>query len=255
MLDPRIVAGKLARELRAKFGDELWSVVLFGSVPRGEAIPGISDLNVLVLLESIGASQLANAAPLVQQWIRGGNSPPHLYSWDEWLGMQDTFAIEIADMQDAREILLGTDPITQDVVRLGDLRLHAEREARETLLNLRLRMMLSADNPLELGSLLMSGLPSFTAYMRAALRVSDEAPGVETRSVIERTARRIDADPQPLLATWEARCNVQPFKVQITDPIAEGYTDFVHSLMQYLDHLGGSITKTVVPSPSAAAAH
>ena len=254
MVDPRTTAGKLARELRTMFGDELWSVVLFGSVPRGEAIPGISDLNVLVLLEGIGPAQLASAAPLVQQWIRGGNSPPHLYSWDEWLGMQDTFAIEIADMKDSREVLHGTDPITTDDIRLGDLRLHAERETRETLLNLRLRMMLSADNPLELGSLLMSGLPSFTAYMRAALRVSGEAPGLQTRSFIERTAQRIGADPKPLLACWEARVNVQPFRVVITDPVAEGYSDFVHSLMRYLDGMAGSAPKAMIAVAPATAA-
>ena len=245
MADPRATAEKLSNDLHTMFGEELWSVVLFGSVPRGEAVPGISDLNILVLLETIGTRELAGVAPLVQQWIRNGNSPPHFYSWDEWLGMQDTFAIEIADMQDARDVLHGTDPISKEGVRLNDLRLHAERETRETLLNLRLRMMLTTGSPAELGGLLASGLPSFTAYMRAALRLSGEEPGLESPSVIERMGVRIGRDPEPLLKCWHARDDRRPLELRLSDPLVEGYTDFVQGLMQYLDGMP-------VPAPAIA---
>src|SRR5437868_13197903 len=98
MADARTTAAKLTAQFRTTFADELRSVVVFGSLPRGEAIPGISDLNILVLLDSLAPAKLARAAPLLQQWIRQGNTPPHLYSMEEWEGMQDTFAIEISDM-------------------------------------------------------------------------------------------------------------------------------------------------------------
>lgn len=253
MADPRTTAGNLARELGAMFGDELWSVVLFGSVPRGEAIPGISDLNILVLLETVGATQLGSAAPLVRQWVRAGNAPPHIYSWNEWLGMQDTFAIEIADMHDAREVLLGTDPIAGHAPKSGDLRLHAERETRDTLLNLRLRLMLSGANPAEVGSLLISGLPSFTAYMRAALRLNGEEPGRESRAVIERTARLTGADPEALLTCWDARTNLRGLKARISDPLVETYTEFVQGLTEFLDAFPVTMPPAVAAGPSAGA--
>jgi hypothetical protein len=244
MVDPLTTAEKLSRELHSLFGAELRSTVLFGSVPRGEAIPGISDVNVLVLLDSIGASQLARVAPLAHQWVRAGNAPPHFYSWREWQGMADTFAIEIADMHDARHVLHGVDPVTEESPRPGDLRLHAEREIRETLLNLRLRLMLAAQNPIEVGGLMLSGLPSFGAYMRATLRLVGESPGLETPAVIERMARRIGADPSPMLLCWDHRCELRPLKVAITDGLLESYADFVQKLEQFIDGLGGLITPT-----------
>ncbi len=103
MADARTTAAKLTALLRTTFAADLRSVVVFGSLPRGESIPGVSDLNLLVILESITAQTLVRAAPVLQQWIRQGNTPPYLYSWEEWRGMQDSFAIEISDMNDARD--------------------------------------------------------------------------------------------------------------------------------------------------------
>ena len=235
MADPRTTAAKLAAQLRRTFGGGLRSVVLFGSVPRGEAIPGVSDLNVLVLLESLAPADLARAAPLMQDWIRHGNTPPHLYSSDEWAGMADTFAIEMADMQDAREVLAGTDPITAGSVTNSDLRIHTEQEIRETMLHLRLRLLLGANSSEEVGNLLLSGLPSFTAYMRAALRLNGEAPPQDSRTVIELASRVIDADPRPMLDCWQTRRTLRRLAVPITDPLVEDYTAFTRRLVTYLD--------------------
>jgi len=235
MTDPRTTAAKLTARLRDTFRDELRAVVLFGSVPRGEAIAGVSDLNTLVLLDSVATAILARAAPVVRDWIRGGNTPPHIYSVEEWAGMRDTFAIEMADMQDARDVLWGKDPVTLDAVQFSDLRLHAERETRETLLQLRLRLMLAADSATDVGALLLSGLPSFTAYMRAALRLSGEEPGLDTRPVIERAAKLIDSDPAPMLTCWSTRRTLRNPTVPLTDGLVEQYLGFVNDLLRYLE--------------------
>ena len=102
--------------------------------------------------------------------------------------MQDTFALEIADMNDARDLLWGEDPIVVDGVTYANLRRQTEREIRDTLLHLRLRLMVATSGPADVGALLLSGFPSFTAYMRATLRLVGEQPGLETRPVVERTA-------------------------------------------------------------------
>src|SRR4051812_37289779 len=205
MADPRTIAAKLTAQFRTTFPDELRSVVVFGSLPRGEAIPGVSDLNLLILLESMTAQTLVHAAPVLQQWIRQGNTPPYLYSLEEWGGMQDSFAIEISDMNDAREVLWGFDPVAVDAVTYAGLRQQTEREIRDTLLHLRLRLMVATSGPSDIGSLLLSGFPSFNAYMRATLRLAGQSPGLESRSVIERAALLIGADATPMLTCFDVR--------------------------------------------------
>ena len=235
MGDPRATGAGLTLKLRRTFGDELRGVVLFGSVARGEEISGTSDLNILVLLENMAPTRMARIAPLVQEWVRGGNTPPHLYTVDEWQGMTDAFAIEIADMVDAREVVWGFDPVTPDAVTREDLRLHAEREIRQTLLQLRLRLLLSASMPKDIGNLLMSGMPSFTAYMRASLRVAGLEAPLDSAIVIERAAALIDADPKPMLECWQIRRTTRQLAFAITDPVVENYIGFVQQLLAFLD--------------------
>jgi predicted nucleotidyltransferase len=243
MVDPKKTAAKLAQELRTTFGEDLRSVVLYGSVARGEVVPGVSDVNVLVLLEDVGPSQLAAAANLVQDWIRKGNTPPRIYAMDEWKGMRDTFAIEMSDMQDAREVLDGADPVAEDSVEPADLRTHAESEMRQTLFNMRTRQLICANDPAELGRLLLAGLPSFAAYMRAALRLSGDRPGLDTEKVIESLAARIHTDPAPMRSCWRARKTMHGLNVSIRDPLLAQYNDFNYALIDYLDHLSTQIPR------------
>lgn len=237
MVDPRSTAHKLSRQFVTTFGENVRSVVLFGSVTRGEAIPGMSDINMLILLDSMGAREMAQAAPLAQAWISQGNTPPSIFSAEEWEGMRDTFAIELADMHDAREVIHGDDPVAGNAPSRSDLRLHAEREVRETVLQLRLRMLLTANVPRELGRLLVAGLPSFSSYGRSALRLADQDAPMETEAVLERVAPLVGADAAPLLRCQEARRDLRPPEVTITDPLVEGYLAFGQSLMRYIDQL------------------
>jgi hypothetical protein len=254
MVEPRSVGARLTSQLKKTIGSELRSVVVFGSVPRGEAVPGVSDLNVLVLLESLAPTRLARLAPLVQDWVRGGNTPPHFYTVDEWLGMADTFAIEIADMLDAREVVWGLDPVTPDTVTLADLRLHTEREIRETILHLRLRLVLATNVRGEVGSLLLAGLPSFTAYMRAALRLTGQPAPRETGIAIERAAAVIGADPKPMLECWRMRRTHRSLDIPVTDPLVEQYIEFAQQLLQYLDRPTIKVADDPIPAAHAAPA-
>ncbi len=237
MTDPRTVASDLTRQLQEAFGDRLRSVVLFGSVARGEAIPGVSDVNLLVLLDRVTQAEVADAAPLAERWVRRGNTPPVIFSLDEWAGMSDTFAIEISDMLEAREVVHGADPLVGVELDPADLRLHAEREIRDILLQFRLRMLLAAGDPMELGTLMLSGIPSFSAYMRAALRLSGERPPGDTESVVARSAELIGADAGPMLQCLKARRASRPPRISLDSPLLEGYLGFVRSLAVHLDRV------------------
>jgi len=48
----RTVVARLLDGLRARFGDDLVSLVVFGSVARGEAGPG-SDIDVLIIIRGL----------------------------------------------------------------------------------------------------------------------------------------------------------------------------------------------------------
>lgn len=237
--NPREAAQRLTEELRERAGPNLRSVVLHGSVARDEAVPGVSDVNVLVLLESAGPDELRAIAPLARRWLESAGAPPLIVPESEWARAADVFAIEVADMKDVHELLFGVDPVATLDVRRNELRLQTERELRGKLLQLREGTLLAAESPTELGWLLTAALPSFTAYMRATLRLADRDVPADTPSVIIATAETIGADPAPFAVVWEARRAGRKFEASIGDAVVADYYGLAERMADHVDRLPG----------------
>jgi Nucleotidyltransferase domain len=235
MADPKSTAHKLTTELEKAAAGALRSVVLYGSVARNEAVPGVSDINLLVLLDRANPVELGHLAPLVRRWAQAGNTAPLLLSWNEWRDGADAFAIEAADMRDAHQVLAGADPISGLEVHGAALRLQAERELRGKLIQLRTGMMLVAHRPSDIGRLLLTALPSFTTYLRAALRLGEGAAPAATANVIERGCRLVGAAPEALARCWDARKSGRGLKCALDDPLVAHYYEIAEKTVAYVD--------------------
>ena len=237
MAHPKETAERFAAELASVLGPRLRSVVLHGSVARDEAVPGVSDINLLVLLDLVDPAALRLASTMARRWVEAGNTAPLVASWHEWEESADAFAIEVADMRDAHVVLRGADPIAHLPEDLVALRLQAERELRGKLVQLRTGLLLSAERPEEIGRLLLRALPSFTTYFRAILRLDGREPPAATEEVIQEAGRLAGFDPAPLQRAWQARRSARPLKLAIDDPLTTGYYAAVVRATEYVDSL------------------
>lgn len=236
--DPRVTARELVDGLARVEGENLRAALLHGSVARGEAVPGVSDVNVLVLLDDAGPPVLQRLALVAREWHERAGTPPLLLTRAEWTRAADVFAIEVSDMRDAREMLHGDDPVAELAVDPTELRLQTERELRGKLLQLREGALLAAASPDELGWLLGAALPSFAAFMRAALRLERADVPAETSKLIARAAETMgDADPEPLQRVWAARREGRTLQPDMADPLVAGYYDFAERLADHVDRL------------------
>ena len=235
--NPREAARQLTAGLRERAGTNLRSVVLHGSVARDEAVAGVSDVNVLVLLDEVGPAELRAIAPLARDWLESAGAPPLIFAEREWSRAADVFAIEIADMKDVHELLHGIDPVATLEPKRTELRLQTERELRGKLLQLREGTLLAAEQPAELGWLLVAALPSFTAYMRATLRLAGRPVPKDTPSVIIATAETIAGDPASFAAVWDARSNGRKLEAKIDDPIVADFYGLAERMADHVDRL------------------
>lgn len=236
-MDPKQTAERFAGTMASLYGPRLKSVLLHGSVARGEAVPGVSDINLLVLLDVVDASALRIAAGTARKWVEAGNSAPLVASWHEWGESADAFAIEVADMRDASVVLRGQNPIADLRQDNASLRLQAERELRGKLVALRTGLLLSAEKPAEIGQLLLRALPSFTTYLRAILRLNGRTPPPTTPETIAEAARLAGFEPAGLQSAWEARTAAKPIRVALDDRLTQGYYAAVVRATEYVDSL------------------
>lgn len=237
MADPRKLAQDLVRDLRAQIGERLRAAALFGSAARGEWVGGVSDVNVLVLLDDIDAAVLARAADTVRAATSRGVTPL-LLELDEWRRAADVFAIELADMHEAHVPLTDSDPVASHVVEPVNLRLQAEHELRGKLLHLHGGMLVAAQDPRRLGALLVHALPSFVTYLRTALRLAGQSVPGTMRAVIEDGCTLVDAQPAAFLRVLDARNAGGRLEIGMAEPVTDQFNTAAKMMAGYIDAFG-----------------
>jgi hypothetical protein len=230
-------AQRHAWALEGIYDDRLVSVVLYGSAARGAFRPGLSDLNLLVLLHDASPSELRRGTEAARDWVAEGNPPPMTMSLNEWRASADVFAIEMSDMQEAHVVLAGADPFDGISVDPSDLRLQCERELKGKKLQFRERYLLFAGSPEELGDLLVRSLGTFLVLFRTVLRLTGDDPTGSPAEVVRRLAARVGFDPSALARVVSAREAGAPLRPAADDPVVEGYLDAVTRTTDYVDQL------------------
>lgn len=191
--------------LEELYGSELVSVVLYGSVARGEAVEGRSDVNLLVLLRTVEPTHLHDGSELVRAWTEDTGSAPWIFTPQEWSRSMDVFALQVADMLCAHRVVMGGSPLAGVAVSLRNLRLQAEREVRSELVRMREGLLMAGTDPDALADLLLRSAPSTATYLRAVLHMARRPVPGATTDVARSAAKLVAADPSGFLEVWKAR--------------------------------------------------
>lgn len=180
-------------------------VALYGSAARGEHVEGFSDLNLLVIVDDLGPARLVRFGEALAPLGGRGLAPPLLLTRLEWARSADTFPIEIADLQVAREVLEGPDPVAGLTVDRATLRQAIERDLRGKLLRLRQGYAVLHGEPAALADLGVRSISTVAVLLRVALVLASEPAPVATPAVLAGAGRRIGFDPDPLVRYFAAR--------------------------------------------------
>jgi len=197
----------LIDDLRATHGENLASVVLYGSAAAGDHIELRSDYNLLIALNRITPEDLRLAQAPMREWQRLGHPLPVYFTVEELSDAGDVFPIEFHQMANARIVLYGKDPF--EFVKLSDanLRHQTEYELRSKLIQLR-RLYIPASVSIEkLCDLMSDSLASFAALFRAVLLLHGQQAPVAKPDCVRATARLLRLDVTPFERIFEFRAN------------------------------------------------
>src|SRR5678816_2323718 len=187
----------LVEDLRATHGDNLASVVLYGSAAAGDHIELRSDYNILIALKRITPEDLRQAQAPMREWQRLGHPLPVYFTVEELADAADVFPIEFHQMANARIVLYGRDPFEFVKLSNANLRHQAEYELRSKLIQLRRLYIPASVSTEKLCDLMSDSLSSFAALFRAVLMLHGETAPVAKPDCVRATVRRfqLDADP------------------------------------------------------------
>ena len=134
---PEDIFGEFAEDVKKIYGEEMISVILFGSGARGEYQPKSSDLNFIVVLKDNSPSELAKFYKQNTKWRKRNVSTPVFFTERFITSSLDTFPIELMEMQRAYKVVEGKDVLDGLQFSNRNLRLQCERELKGKLLHLR----------------------------------------------------------------------------------------------------------------------
>lgn len=235
--DKKLGMDEFTRRLESALGENLVSLLVFGSAARGTHVEGRSDINLLVIVKDASVTALHAATPAVAEWAKGGQPAPLIFADAEWRASTDVFPIEIEDMREAHRVLAGRDPFDALTTRRSDLRTELEHEVRGKVLRLRTEYAAAAADGKALGRLLVHSSGTFFVLFRAFLRLTGGVPPTEHDALVRETAAAADLDVSAfdwVLAALDGR-NQSPLAAY--DPVAGRYVDMMEKLADYVDSM------------------
>ena len=188
---------KLIDDLRVAHGDNLASIVLYGSAAFGNQDNRRSDHNLLIALKRITTDDLHAAHDALQNSHKLGQPTPVYFTVEELQDAADVFPIEFLQMEKARKVLFGRDPFEFVQIAPANLRHQTEYELRTALIRLRRLYSPASSSAEKLSNLMSDSLASFAALFRAVLILKGEEPPVSKAESVHATVRMLNLDSAP----------------------------------------------------------
>ena len=200
--DIRPVISDFAAEMNALFGADLVSVILYGSGAGNNFIPKKSNINFLVILESLHLAHLQKYKKRAAFWKKKQIVPPLFCARGFLSDSKDVFPMEWLEMI-AHHILIHGENQFDFTVENRDLRRQCEKEIREGQIRLRQAFLETGDGIRDIENLATASLNSILPVLRSLLTLQKEpSPPVERENLIRRFCEKNGIDPQNLLKVW-----------------------------------------------------
>jgi Nucleotidyltransferase domain len=222
-------------KLREAAGDNLTSVVLYGSAADGDFHPDYSDLNLLCVLRDASFASLQKLSPAVDWWHGKKHRPPLVLTQQELTTSADVFSIEFIDMKSRYRVLHGPDVLKELQVPMSLHRAQLEYEIREKLLLLRQHLIVAKSEEKQLWEVMLHSLSSFTTLFRHVLIELGEPGRKHSRDAVVELSRKLLFDDFAFLQLMDVRARKIDRSGLPVNQVAERYVEAIEKVAAAVD--------------------
>lgn len=173
-------------ELKNKLGDNLISIIAFGS--QANVVDAKNNLNLMIVTDFLNAENLYDISAPIKKWVDANNPIPVVMSKAEWFSSFDVYAIEYSDIKDNHRIIYGEDLVNYITINKYYLRLQCESELKALLLKYKNNFLLNIKSDREMRKVLNNVIKTLLVIFRAILRLHDREVPYRAVDIIESTA-------------------------------------------------------------------
>jgi hypothetical protein len=189
---------EIVNRLMEAHGENLISVILYGSAVAASGNRPPSDFQLLVVTEYLSAVDIRRASVAMKWWEMSGFPRATCFTKKEFLNSLDVFPIEFRQMQRSYRVLAGEDLLANVVISKLNLRLLTEYELRGKLLRLRALYLATSDDPEQVTRLVTDSVVSFVQYLRPVLELLGDVAPLGRLATVRRVGEQLRIETAPL---------------------------------------------------------
>ena len=227
-------------KLRNAAGDNLTSVILYGSAADGEFHAQYSDLNLLAIVRDASFAALGRMADAIEWWQKKKHRPPLVLTESELKNSTDVFSIEFIDMKQRYHVLYGQDALRDLAVPMQWHRAQLEYEVREKLFLLRQHLLLAGTHDKSLWEAMLNSLSSFTTLFRHVLIEMGEPGRKHSREAVQELGSRLNFDASVFVQLIEIRAQSLDRKRLAAADVAAKYLAAIEKVTDAVDTMQSS---------------
>jgi predicted nucleotidyltransferase len=209
----QLIGAEFLPLVREVFGDRLVSVVLYGSGADGSYRPGVSDVNILILLDEPQPELLERLAKEGRRVMKKRRITPMVISEEEYRHGADVFPMEYLDIRDRHITLFGSDLTGELEFSETHLRHQLEEQLRGSLFSLRQLILSARGRSRVLSKELPRWYGTLQVLLKGLLRLIEPGQSIRSgESALPILAERFSFDPKPFeeLVALREKKNVDP---------------------------------------------
>jgi len=234
---PEDIFEEFSSDYKKIFGEDLLSIVLYGSAARGEYVPKKSDINFVVVLTDGGIERFHEAAGLVSNWKKRNVSIPLFLTREFINDSLDSFPIEFLNITSHYSVVYGVNPFEDIEISKDDLRLQLEHEMKGKLLNLRQAYFQAAGNAKMAAMLIHDSFGTFLSLFPAVLYIKNDTISKSTTENLKRISVLFKLDVAIMERLYRIKKGLEkPGKSESVDLLRQ-YISQIRSLAVQTDNL------------------
>jgi hypothetical protein len=235
--EPREVFFGITHDYKAVFGDDLISIILYGSAATGEYIAGQSDINFMIVVSDEGIDSLEGTFEVIKKWKRRNVATPLFLTEDYVRTSLDAFPIEYLNFQNCHHPVYGKDILKDLTFDRRYVRLQCEREIKGKLLLLREAFLETGGKSKDLQKLVGQSVDAFVAVFNGLLYLKGREIPLRKRDAVGQVCDSFDLDK----ALFEQLLDIKEKKMKPSSTemagIFQAYLKEVRTMWKQLDRL------------------
>jgi len=210
----RAAVTTLTTRLKEIFSGDLLAVVLYGSAVSDSYCEGVSDVNVMIILEKCNAVRLSAFGKAAKTLLHKYRISPFIMTREEFATSADVFLIEYCDILDANEVVYGSGEILKAItVSNENLRLQLEEKLRGAVGDIRGMLVAAGGNEKLLKKFILGWSSLGGVLFRGLLRLKGKSViGIDDEATIALVEKEyaVSLEGFSVLNSLRQRKKIQP---------------------------------------------